>query len=86
MLILFSGTVGESGRLHSFDPGVQPILEQTATVSAGVALALSLLVFARWLWISGSLKQALLHLLGYLLVLQAIGFMARAPNGIDFPS
>jgi hypothetical protein len=85
-LMTFAGTVGEPGRLHSFDPAAQPILESAAMVSAWVALALSVVVFVRMLWLSGSLRQAVLHLLGYLLALQAVGFMAAAPNGVDFPS
>ena len=86
MLILFAGTVGEPGRLSSFDPDAQTVLGPAATSCSTLALALSAAVFARWWWVSGSLKQALLHLLGYLLMLQVVGFVAWAPNGIDFPT
>lgn len=81
-----AGTVGEPGRLRAFDPAAQPVLGTAAMICSALALALSVVVFARWWWVSGSLKRALLQLLGYLLVLQVVGFMARAPNGIDFPS
>jgi hypothetical protein len=86
MLILFAGTVGESGRLNSFDPEAQAVLGPAATICSALTLALSAAVFVRWWWVSGSLKQALLYLLVYLLVLQVVGFVAWAPNGIDFPS